>query len=248
MNPFQLNKTELNFDQWNLLSNLVHCYDEHSGYLLTERFVREQNSLPIKLRYKCGSVCELISLLAHQVQQIFKKNQNFLSLCPDDRSNLLHNIMPYVTCLSATIALRQPNLYENPAFFKAAETVFGVNPMNAAKRAYDQLDSDLSFIKLILSILIFSTIKPPVITPITSINLINIKLIFCIQEKYIELIWRYLLYRYNHEQAVICLSNVVRCLFAVIEAVKESQDIKQHKDIINAIIEETEKKLTINSE
>jgi hypothetical protein len=39
----------------------MNCYDEHSGVSLAERFISEQNILPLKLRFKCQLVGEFIS-------------------------------------------------------------------------------------------------------------------------------------------------------------------------------------------
>ncbi|CAF3960500.1 unnamed protein product, partial [Rotaria sordida] len=52
LNLLELNRSILSMDQWNLLSNLVNCFDENSGYAFVERFIVEQNRLPLKLRFK----------------------------------------------------------------------------------------------------------------------------------------------------------------------------------------------------
>jgi hypothetical protein len=56
----------------------------------------------------------------------------------------------------------------------------------------NQLDSDIVFVKLVLSILAVSTFDYTFYTNTASINLENIKAVLCIQDMYIELAWRYL--------------------------------------------------------
>ncbi|CAF5054902.1 unnamed protein product [Rotaria sp. Silwood1] len=55
-NLLQSDQSTITLDQWNLLSNLVHCFDENSGYTLVESFIEEQNRLPLKLRFKYSLV------------------------------------------------------------------------------------------------------------------------------------------------------------------------------------------------
>ena len=64
---------------------------------------------------------------------------------------------------------------------------------------------------------------------------------------YTELAWRYLLYKYNHDQAVRCFSNLVRCLFTVYDGIIEVCKVKRFTDMIDSVIEQTEQTLTLNS-
>ncbi len=59
----------LNVDQWNLLSNLIYCYDEYSGFSMAERYTR---------------VNELFASLMAGAQLLFEKNPHFLLLSSQD--------------------------------------------------------------------------------------------------------------------------------------------------------------------
>ncbi|CAF4328386.1 unnamed protein product, partial [Rotaria sordida] len=48
LNLLRSDHSTLTIDQWNLISNLSHCYDEYGGILLGEHYIREQNLLPLK--------------------------------------------------------------------------------------------------------------------------------------------------------------------------------------------------------
>jgi hypothetical protein len=62
----------LSIDQWNLLSNLTHCYDEYNGFLLARRFIQEQNDLRPKMRFKLASDNEFF-YVNHRVNFYTKK-------------------------------------------------------------------------------------------------------------------------------------------------------------------------------
>ncbi|CAF3971453.1 unnamed protein product [Rotaria sordida] len=65
-NLLESDQPTLNIDQWNLLSNLVHCFDENNGYGFVEHFIEDQNRLPLKLRFKYPSVdANVLSIYTH---------------------------------------------------------------------------------------------------------------------------------------------------------------------------------------
>ena len=51
---------------------------------------------------------------------------------------------------------------------------------------------------------------------------------------------RYLLYKSNHEQAVKCFSDFIRCIFMVNESIVEAQNLQWFTDIIDFTTEKTE--------
>jgi hypothetical protein len=72
------------------------------------------------------------------------------------------------------------------------------------------------------------------------------KKILEIQNLYIELAWRYLVYVYDDKQAIIYFSNLIRYLLMVINNIILIQDKKTFVDMINFVIEQTEQSFTVN--
>ncbi|CAF2909536.1 unnamed protein product [Rotaria sp. Silwood2] len=239
LNLLKLDQSTLSTDQWNLVSNLVHCFDENSGYAFVERFIEEQNRLPLKLRFKYSSVNHFITSMMGKVQLVFERNRDFLSLSQHDRTILLESTVEYTATIGGMFLLRQARLLDDLAFFQSAEMIFPPSAMIFAKRIIDQFDSDDTFIKLIFAILAFSTINYTVYRKNTQTNLTNIKAILPIQDMYTDLAWRYLLHKYGHNQAVIRFSNLLRCLFSVSEAIIEARGAQQFTDIIDYVVEQT---------
>ncbi|CAF1008314.1 unnamed protein product [Rotaria sordida] len=215
----------LNLNQWNLIANLVHCFDQHSGYVFVEHFLEEQNRLPVKLRFKYPSVCNFFTSMKRKIQFIFERNVDFLSLSHYDRTILLRTTVEYTSNVASMFILCQYKLCDYPLFYKSTEMIFKSSAAKFTRRIIDQLDPDNTFIKLILSILAFSTTNYTVYKKNMPINLTNIKAILPIQDMYTDLTWRYLLYRYGHYQAVIRFSNLLSCLFSGIEAIVEVHEL-----------------------
>ncbi|CAF4140081.1 unnamed protein product, partial [Rotaria sordida] len=192
----------LTLNQWNLIANLVHCFDQHNGYVFVEDFLEEQNRLPVKLRFKYPSVCNFFTSMKRKIQFIFERNVDFLSLSDYDRAILLRTTVEYTSNVASMFILCQYKLCDYPLFYKSTEMIFKSSAAKFTRRIIDQLDPDNTFIKLILSILAFSTTNYTVYKKNMPINLTNIKGILSIQDMYTDLTWRYLLYRYGHHQAV----------------------------------------------
>jgi len=243
LNLLEANQSTLTNDQWNLFSNLMLYYDEHSSLSLAERFISQQNILPIKLRFKYRSINEFLLSIFAKVQLLFEKNPDFISLYSHDRSILLYRQMKYITIISSSFIIQQSNLFDYQGFNKGIENLFGNVVIIENKLLY----FDIPFFKLSLAIICFSSFDYIIYENIPTKNLINMKKILEIQNLYIELAWRYLVYVYDDKQAIIYFSNLIRCIFTAINNVILMQDKKAFVDMINVIIEQTEQSFIVNN-
>jgi hypothetical protein len=227
-------------DHWSLLSNLVHHFDECSGSSFVDRFLHDQNALPVRLRFKYPAVIEFFTSMMTKIQLVFEKNRDLLSLSSLDRTTLLLSTVEYTSSIGTIFILRQAQLFDYASFYNSAELIFRPSATALIRRVIDQLDSDDTFIKIILAVLSFSTINYTVYTKSTATNLTNIKSILPRQDMYTELAWRYLLHKYGFEQAVKRFSNLLRCLFTLNDAIVEAHQSEQFIEIIGSVIEQTQ--------
>ncbi|CAF1410807.1 unnamed protein product [Rotaria sordida] len=246
LNLLQSDYSTLTIDQWNLISNLSHCHDEHSGLSTVENYMHKQNTLPVKLRFKSESMIEMIHMSYSGSELLYNKNQDFLSLSSHDRSNLLRSTMKYTTTASLNFIYYKVGLMNFQGYYDAIELISHPSIMVIAKRLANHLDFDIIVKKLFLAILSFSTMDYTFYSNNPPINLSNIKQILHIQNTYIELIWRYLIYKYNDKQAIICFSNLLRCLFIMNEGIVEAQDVQWFTNKMDSLVEQIEQNLSYN--
>ncbi len=249
MNLLRSDQSTLTVDQWNLISNLSHCYDEHTGFSRCERYIREQNNLPLKLRFKCSSMIELFQLLIGDCQLLYQHNGDFLSLPANDRSILLQNTSSYAGTLSSNFVLYKVGLTDYPIYYDAIEIIIRSREgADAARCLRILLDFDITIMKLFLAILSFSTISYTNYSNTSPVNFSNMKQILRIQDEYIELAWRYLLHKYNYEWAVKCFSNFIRAIFAVNVAIVIAQEfqIQWATETFDSFVQQIEQTLTLN--
>jgi uncharacterized Fe-S radical SAM superfamily protein PflX len=235
----------LTSDQWNLLSNLDHCFDEYVAYSFIEHYIQDQNALHPKLRFKYSSVRDYFTTVKSKIQFGLEKNRDFLSLSIHDRSTLLRTIVEHTTGLGGMFISGQHGLFDYLSFYNAAEMIFGPVSTIYGVRVINLLDPDNVFIKLIIAILSFSTFHYTVYMKNTLMNQTNIKAILSIQDMYTETAWRYLLYKYGHRDAVMRFSNLIRCLFFVNKAIIEANESRHFTEMIDSVIEQTKRTLCL---
>jgi hypothetical protein len=197
------------------------------------------------MRFKLAAVNEFYTSFLSGGQLLYEKNADVISLCSHDRSILLRNTIKYVAGLGTCLISRYTRLLDNTALYKSSEAIYGSATLANTIRVIDQLDFDSTFIKLVLALLVFSTFHYIYYTNMAPDNLINIKAVLVIQDMYTELAWRYLLYKYDHERAVICFSNLLKCLFLLNDAIVEAVECKQYRDMIDSLVEQTEETLKL---
>ncbi|CAF1283122.1 unnamed protein product [Adineta steineri] len=247
LNLLNADLSTLTVDQWNLISNLSHCYDDHSGLSIGERYVREQHALPPRLRFKTTSMIVFIGTIFNEAQLLYKNNQDFLSLSLEDRSTLLHSTTAHTASLSSNFIFHQIGLMDCPTYYNSLEIITHASLIPTAKRIANRLDFDIIVIKLMLAILSFSTISYTSYSNSPPVNLSNTKLILKIQDTYIDLTWRYLVYKYNYEQAIKCFSDLIRCLFAINQAMVEIEEIQWYTNMVDSFVQTTEQILIVDN-
>ena len=247
LNLVQSDLSTLTFDQWNLISNLAHCYDEYAGLSIGENYLREQHNLPFKHRFKSSTIVNLCRMSLQGAELLYQKNQDFLSLLLNDRSRLLENTFKYTGCLAGNFMFYKVGIVNYPAYYDSIAMITHPNVIPAIQRIVHRLDFDMIIIKLLLVILSFSTINLSMDSKNYSCsNLSNVKEILRIQDIYIDIAWRYLVYKRGFQGAVKCFSELIRCVFAVNEILVQTNEVQWITDTLDSLIEQTKENLSLN--
>ncbi|CAF1347160.1 unnamed protein product [Adineta steineri] len=241
LNLLRSDQSTLTADQWNLLSNLTNCYNENGRTTAGQRYMQTQNSLPIKLRFKATPLIQFIQASLDDIDMLYNKNQDFLSLSANDRSVLLHMTLKHTASLSANYMYHQVGLSDCIGYLNTLASITNVDLIPIAKRVAERVKLDTVVMKLFLATLCFSTINITVYSNSPPLIFSNIKQILDTQNKYIEITWRYILYKYDHEQAVKCFSDLIRCILAIHAAMIQVENIQWFESHIDTIIKQTEK-------
>lgn len=245
MSLLESDRSELSNDEWRLLSNIKNCYDDQCKIDMARNFLIQQSSVPMKIRFKVESVYELIQQLANSVRSLFERNSDFRSLPSNDQSLLLERTSKHAIGLTSTFTLGASFLYDDPGFDQTIAGIFGDQCISDGKLAYRSLDSDLVIVKLSLTMLMFSTLDCTLRIQ-NKMNLFtNVYQIQSIQDRYAQLTWKYLIYRYDYYYAVKCFSKLIQGIFAAIRSLEDANDVTGFQMMIDSVTEETKVHLKI---
>jgi hypothetical protein len=214
--------------------------------------MKELESLPLKLRFKIDSkkVIEMIGIF-HQATKLFiQANHDFDLLPVDDRSIVLHGAIDNVSCLSGGFLLRQSGLITNLAFCQGLENTYGNIPYNLTLIIISLIDQDIILVKLTLSLFAFCTTSCTLFDKNNSISYIkDNQSVLRIQNMYAELIWKYLLYKYTFNEAVVRFSQLVKCLVVTFSVRTHLQTVTNHTTAVDELIQEIDQQyININHE
>lgn len=203
----------------------------------------EQNKLPMKFRFKMSTIHELTVSVTTTAQLLFEKNSDFLSLCAHDQSILLEHSIRHTAGLGGLFIFYKAELMDCRMFFDNITTLYEQKALHNCLRCMRLLAFDFVFVKLCLVILILIPIDHTYYADTKPIYLNDGKTIFHIQNLYIELTWRYLLYRYGHRQAVLAFSNLIRTFFALDKSIAGATEVQEYNSMIETLVQQTEETL-----
>ncbi|CAF1638952.1 unnamed protein product [Adineta ricciae] len=241
LNLLHSDESNFSIEQWNSISNLIHCYDQYGPFLMSQQYVSEQTQLPTKIRYKTSSINKFYALVYMKIQQIFEKNDDYQSLCSQDRASLTHRAVKHASGYATAVVIKQLKLYDDPLFFKISEFLFNSHVMTSARSLNSYVDEDLTFNKLVVAALFFSTTYVTIFDSSPIDNFIDIRRIISIQDQYIELAWKYMVYKHDYRHSVLRFIQLLRSISYCQRTLLEADHTRGYESIVGSLLHQTEK-------
>jgi len=158
---------------------------------------------------------------------------------------MLHSAADNVTCMGGAFIMQHCCLYGLDAFLNTMNNKYGKSTMDIHIWARKFIDSDVALAKLAISLFAFSENTCCYYSNISQ-DLTNSINIFNIQNKYAEITWKYLLYKYGHYDAVKRFLNLTLWLASMNILSSHAQSLAIHITDIDSIIEQTEMTLILD--
>ncbi|CAF1403666.1 unnamed protein product [Adineta steineri] len=235
----------LTTSQWTLLSNLYNNYDESQVLLLGKSLVDTHNSLqPMNATYQRLVENYLLSLY-ETTGRYLRSNDDICKLSFSDRSILLRNAADNVSCMAGAFIIHHFDLYSLDSYLKIMTAMFGNRAIFLTLWAMKFIISDIIIFKLALSLFALSK-TTYLYSPNIPIDSTNSSTIFHIQNKYAEVTWKYLNYRYGWYEAVKYFHNIIYWFMALTMLMVPVQTCSTHVDNIDSLVELTELTLILD--
>ncbi|CAF0733242.1 unnamed protein product [Adineta steineri] len=239
----------LTFDEWNILSNIVHAYDEQNIVIRIQHALQEQSSLPLKLRSKQSSTLDLVGLFYTAIQPFIERSPYFHDLPIVVRQVLIHNNLNGTGAFNSLFGALQANVFDNEAHILNCNEIYGAEYVKESERVMRRLESDTTLIKMLLIILVFSSncsiISSEQIFSLSYTSTTSAMILTHVQDIFVVILWKYLVYKYGFIEAVRRLNRLVKNYLDLLNRVHENHS-KQHAEMVNIIVEKTADSLALN--
>jgi len=237
----------LTINEWTLLSNCLYAYDEQNLHGQIQYLLNQLASLPPQLRLRRFDTYNIIGQFYTSIQPLIEHSPDLNSLPLDARRVITKHNLNSTGAINGIFVCREMDLFRNPFFRNPCNIHYGSEFIIECTRNSARCDPNGSLIKMMLFIMAFSSNcsivtfneQESLTTMSYAIDLISI------QNVYITMLWKYLVYLYGFKEAVLRFSYIVKNIIDIIHMLELQPKNETHDLMVETIITETERALLI---
>ncbi|CAF1518152.1 unnamed protein product [Adineta ricciae] len=251
--PFLLvnDRSSLSTDEWSTLSNVINIFDSRSPIPVIRNVVDAISNYPVKIRIKsaAANIKQVMELMYGAVVPLVDNILDFRQMSSHDQSALLERNVPNTSILIGTLIFRDAGVYSSPLFNIDFPSLYGPIVAERATKTKQLIDTDGTLLKLIGIVLMFST-NTTIITEHNISNndsmqkfrsFSNSNYLLHIQNIYVDILFKYMIYRYGYMEAVLRFAALIRVfIFASTTQYYASQELATHDELMDSLIKNTE--------
>ena len=231
----------LHGDQWRLLSNLFDVYEDTKLFSMVDQFSEVHQLVPC-----CSDSCQrlvpqFLTIVYETMNKYLHSNDDISHLFGNDQSILLRDAVDHASCLCGNFFISHYDyLFDLKIFCKTLEEIYGLHACAFNHQSTRRLiDFDLILIKLVHSLFLLSESSVSHWSE-PSEEMTNLLAVLKLQNRYADLTWKYLLYRYGDHQALQRFLQLISWLLVITVIVTKAQTLQSHLNNIEAFVEQTE--------
>jgi len=236
--------------EWTLLSNILHAYDTYSLVSQVCQTIDSLSTLPVELHSNVINPLEIIIQMFTSIQSFISSSPHFRVLTINEQISLFERNLHGVIGFYSTLFFRNTGILQNVKCMEAFTNIYGPDMMLLAKKVNDRLDPDSTLIKLTLIVFAFSSncfiVNKQENMERDSLLSGTFRLLGS-QNVYVELLWKYMIYRYGYNKAVIRFTQLMQIFLCILKNLAIIHENNQtHQTLVDGIIEKTKQSLAIN--
>lgn len=242
--------TILSNDHWTLLSNAIHSYDEFNQINRLQQLMLQKNAILPKLRMKSRDMLNVFNEIIIGIQPLMERSSHFQILPKDMIRRLFYRNMAITGGVNAMFITRETHIREDAGYATMCALVYGPDFLINSRKLENRLENNGNLIKLYLFVLIFSTnCKFLSHNQIDDYDIeTNTIKLFHIQNIYIEILWRYMIYLYGYQQAASRFTALIIDSLCIVMLAKHVSDESAHNMLVEGVVTHIESALSITNE
>ncbi len=229
----------MTFDQWAILSHVIHAYDEENPVAQMKYLFERQASLPVKLRFKQEDRLKIVSAFIQCIQPIIERLSHYQSLPIDIRQILIRKNLVRIGIIHGFFVGNEINTTRDPVYLATCNELYGSAYMTEVFSIINRIESNKTLVKLLIPILIFSS-NLSIVTFTDEEDIINSTDLIKIQDIYVTVLWKYMIYQYGYIEAIQRFDGMIKTILDIYQARKNLIKIKIHDQMFYKIVKEME--------
>ncbi|CAF1214311.1 unnamed protein product [Adineta ricciae] len=248
LNLLSKDQSSLTSTNWQLLSNVVHAFDSYQCIPIAKDIVKvASDTYPPST----DRALDLMTIIYTSLQSFIECIADFRVMTSEEQRSLFHRNMQGLLAFYCVLLFREAGIFRNHMSENTLVPLYGYNNVQRTKYISNLLDYDLTLVKLALTALTFSS--NCYMTSVEQMGsyrdclLYGTFRLFGSQNVYAELLWRYMLYKYDFSQAVRRFDALIK---ASVDSLTLSSNIyesnRTHQDFADELALRTEFSLQLN--
>lgn len=236
-------------EQWTLLSNIVHAYDQQNIVFNIKQGVNHESSLPVKRRTHMSLAASYISRFIQSVQGLFEECPHFRTLPLSSRRALMKNNLFLTGSVNGMIVGHEVGLWTNSNFGMSCDALFGLGFYEKCVTIPKRMDFNMLLFKMILYVLGFSSNYSVIGTnpSMEAHSSFDVVSVLQVQDVYVTLLWKYLDYQYGFSEAVLRYASLIKTVLDVLNCLDESANATVTQQSIGMAVSHIERLLIIDN-
>lgn len=232
--------------EWTLLSNIAHAGDRFSPLSKAQSILKRiHDHASLKLSV------ELMSSIYSSFESFISSTADFRVMTTAEQSSLIHRNLDGLWGLHCLFTFREVGVFDDQANQNAVSVIYAPVHVQRTKNLTQKLDPDVTLTKLMLVVLAFSSNSSTLVFDKKvgeDILRHGTYRLFGSQCVYVEMMWKYMLYRYGHGPSVRRFSNLIKTILNLVNLTCEIHSSNNlHEQMSEVFIEQTERSLRVGA-
>lgn len=242
--------SSLSTSNWTLLSNVIHAFDRFMPIKQTRETIDYLSTRPLSNPEDTSHILSMFGTFYSSAESFISSSADFQILSLEEKSSLYQRNLHGVLHVCACFLYKLSGMFESSSSDKIILSTYGYDVFQQTKRIVLQIDYDITITKLLLFILAFSSNCYMVDTHENMDKdrfLHGTFRLFGSQNAYVEILWKYLTYRYDYYDASLRFARLIKHLLDLMKISENAQETNEvHHNFIDEVTVLTEQSLIIS--
>ncbi|CAF3773607.1 unnamed protein product [Rotaria sp. Silwood1] len=242
--------SSLSPDNWALISNVVHAFDTFSPSYKVHPIIEFLTQTSVDRNYNFQQSLNIVSIICQSIQLSISSTADFRIMTTDEQWSLIQRNMRGIWAFYCMVICYQCNLFHNTASKSIMRPLYTSDDVEYVKSITMRLDPDETLIKLMLMVLSFSS-NCFAVNEDHNIKrdslLTGTFRLFGSQNVYVEVMWKYMVYRYGYFESAKRFCELIKIMLDEIKLASIIyDDNKIHHALVDKIADDIKQTINID--